>query len=570
MALFGRDKQEKSKDKSKAKPASGAEAPKKRLIPEDSLPELTKFFGGMRDPVELWVFTDPKQNAPYNEFMENLCRELSEVTPKIVARFFGLDSEEAKTSGVDFSPTLLLAPDRCHIRYLGAPLGEEARTLIESIFRLSVGKSGLGKMAREILAELEAERHIQVFVNPACPYCPGQVSNAFRCAMERPDLVSAVCVDSTQHVALAERYKVGSVPQTVINDTLTELGLMPEEQFALQVVTLQTTEELAAAAKAAAPATEGGPATEVDVVVAGAGPAGLTAAIYAARSGLTAVVLEKSVIGGQVALTPVVENYPGFATVPGKQLMEMIADQARRYVDIHVGEGIAEIKVGKRVEVVTDKAVYVARAVILATGASWRRLGVPGEDRYFGFGVSYCSTCDGYLYREKKAVVVGGGNTALTDALHLKNLGVDVTLVHRRPVFRAEKHLQDAVTQAGIPTVMDATVAEILGTDGKVTAVRLRQGEDGAGRELATDAVFVAIGLDPNTELARQLGLALDKDGYIKTDRGKHTSLPRIYAAGDVTGGAQQIVNAVGDGSTAALSVFEDLSQPYWKTAGNV
>lgn len=570
MAFFGHDKKDKDKESAAQKPAKGAKTPIKRLIPEDSLPELTKFFDGMRDPVELWVFADPGQNAPYNEFMENLCRELAEITPKIVAKFFHLDGDEARTYGVDFSPTLLLAPDRCHIRYLGAPLGEEARTLVESIMRLSIGKSGLGKAARELLADLEAERHIQVFVNPACPYCPGQVANAFRCAMERPDLISAACVDATQHVALAEHYKVGSVPHTVIDDALAELGLMPEEQFALQVVTLKTSEELRETAAAAAPEAAGLPATAVDVVVAGAGPAGLTAAIYAARSGLGAVVLEKGVIGGQVTLTPVVENYPGFASVPGKQLMEMIADQARRYADIHVGEGITEIKVGKRVEVVTDKAVYAARAVILATGASWRRLGVPGEDRYFGFGVSYCSTCDGYLYREKKAVVVGGGNTALTDALHLKNLGVDVTVVHRRAAFRAEKHLQEALAQAGIPTVMEATVAEILGDDGKVTGVRLAVGADATERELAVDAVFVAIGLDPNTELARQLGLTLDKNGYIVTDRAKHTSLPRIYAAGDVTGGAQQIVNAVGDGSTAALSVFEDLSQPYWKTAGSV
>lgn len=570
MAFFGHDKKDKDKESAAQKPAKDAKTPIKRLIPEDSLPELTKFFDGMRDPVELWVFTDPEQNAPYNEFMENLCRELAEITPKIVAKFFRLDGDEARTYGVDFSPTLLLAPDRCHIRYLGAPLGEEARTLVESIMRLSIGKSGLGKAARELLADLEAERHIQVFVNPACPYCPGQVANAFRCAMERPDLISAACVDATQHVALAGHYKVGSVPHTVIDDALAELGLMPEEQFALQVVTLKTTEELRETAAAAAPEAAGLPATAVDVVVAGAGPAGLTAAIYAARSGLGAVVLEKGVIGGQVTLTPVVENYPGFASVPGKQLMEMIADQARRYADIHVGEGITEIKVGKRVEVVTDKAVYAARAVILATGASWRRLGVPGEDRYFGFGVSYCSTCDGYLYREKKAVVVGGGNTALTDALHLKNLGVDVTVVHRRAAFRAEKHLQEALAQAGIPTVMEATVAEILGDDGKVTGVRLAVGADATERELAVDAVFVAIGLDPNTELARQLGLTLDKNGYIVTDRAKHTSLPRIYAAGDVTGGAQQIVNAVGDGSTAALSVFEDLSQPYWKTAGSV
>ena len=226
MALFGRDKQEKTKDDAKNKPAAADKAPKKRLIPEDSLPELTKFFSGMQDPVELWIFTDPAQNAPYNAFMENLCRELAEVNPKIEPKFFSLASGEAKTMSVDFSPTLLLAPNRCHIRYLGAPLGEESRTLIETIFRLSVGKSGLGQTSRELLADLEAERHIQIFVNPACPYCPGQVSNAFRCAMERPDLISATCVDASQHLALAEHYKVGSVPQTVINDSLTELGLM--------------------------------------------------------------------------------------------------------------------------------------------------------------------------------------------------------------------------------------------------------------------------------------------------------------------------------------------------------
>lgn len=561
MALFGRDKQ-KTQEKT-----DEATAPK-RLIPEDSLPGLKKLFDGMRDAVELVVVTDPAVNALYNDSMSRLCRELAALTPKISVRFLEMTSHEAKEYGVDFSPTLLLAPDRCHIRYLGAPLGEEGRSLIEIILRLSLGQSGLGATSRGVLAELDAERHVQVFVNPACPYCPGQVINAFRAAMERPDLVSADCVDSTQHTALAERYKVGSVPQTVINDTLSELGLLPEEQFVLQLVTLQTVEELTAKTRERTPAAaDGRPVTAVDVVVAGAGPAGLTAAIYAVRSGLSAVVLEKNIVGGQVTLTPVVENYPGFANVPGKRLMEMIADQARQYAPIHEGEGIDEVKVGKQVEVLTDKAVYQARALILATGASWRKLGVPGEDRYLGFGVSYCSTCDGYLYKGKKAVVVGGGNTALTDALHLKNLGVDVTVVHRRDVFRAEKHLQDALVQAGIPTVMQATVAEISGQEGHVTAVRLRDAAGGAERELPTDAVFVAIGLDPNTAIAKQLGLALDKNGFVVTDRGKRTSIPRIYAAGDVTGGTQQIVNAVGDGSTAALSLFEDLAHPYWVTA---
>lgn len=561
MALFGRDK-------TKDKPAKDAKAPAapKRLIPEDNLPELTRFFDGMQEPVELVVFTDPKQNEPYNSFMESLCRELSEIAPKITAQFHALDSDEAKTHGVDFSPTLLLAPGRYQIRYLGAPLGEEARTLIETIMRLSLGKSGLTQISRQLLQELDEKRHIQVFVNPACPYCPGQVGNAFRCAVERPDLVSAVCVDSSQHPALADRYHVGSVPHTIINETFSTLGLLPEERFAVELVTLKHAEDLLAEQRAAgvAPA-DGQEVVEVDVVVAGAGPAGLTAAMYAVRSGLSAVVLEKNVIGGQVAVTPVVENYPGFANVPGKRLMEMIAEQARAYADIHEGEGIDEVKVGRHIEVYTAKAVYVAKALILATGAAWRKLGAPGEDRYFGFGVSYCSTCDGYLYRGKKAVVVGGGNTALTDALHLKNLGVDVTLVHRRPEFRAEKHLQDSVATEGIATILGATVVEILGEESHVTGVRLHDVADGSEREIPTDAVFVAIGLTPNTAIAQELGLTLDDHGYIVADRAKRTSIPRIYAAGDVTGGSQQIVNAVGDGSTAALSAFEDIAHPYWK-----
>jgi thioredoxin reductase (NADPH) len=564
MALFGRDKNKKAKD-GKATAAAESATPK-RLIPEDNLPELVKFLEGMQQPVELCVFTDPGQNAPYNAFMESLCRELAEITPKITTRVLGLASEEAKRYGVDFSPTLLLAPDRCQIRYLGAPLGEEGRTLIESIMRLSIGKSGLGQVSRQLLQELKEKRHVQVFVNPACPYCPGQVAHAFHCAVERPDLVSAVCVDVSQHPELADRYHVGSVPHTVIDETLTSLGLQPEERFVTELVTLQKVEELANDLGAAGLAPDGGlEVRAVDVVVAGAGPAGLTAAMYAVRSGLSAVVLEKSVIGGQVAVTPVVENYPGFANVPGKQLMETIADQARRYAEIHEGEGIAEVKVGKNVEIYTGKAAYLAKALILATGATWRKLGAPGEDRYFGLGVSYCSTCDGYLYRDKKAVVVGGGNTALTDALHLKNLGVDVTVIHRRTAFRAEKHLQESLAKVGIATVMGAEVSEILGAADKVTAVRVRDAANGSEREIATDAVFVAIGLNPNTEIAEELGLTLDANGFIKTDQGKRTSIPRIYAAGDVTGGAQQIVNAVGDGATAALSVFEDLSHPYWK-----
>lgn len=396
--------------------------------------------------------------------------------------------------------------------------------------------------------------------------------HAFKCVLERPDLISAACIDTAENPAMAELYGVGSVPHTVINDEHTMLGLLPEEQFALELVALKGPDRLLDhdheghehhhhhEGEEPELAVE-----EPDLVIIGAGPAGLAAGIYAERSGLSTVILEKAVVGGQVAVTPVVENYPGFARVAGQKLMEIMGQHAREYADIREGESVVEIKVGKRIEVYTNRAIYVAKALILATGATWKKLGAPGEDRFSGFGVSYCPSCDGYMYKGKKVAVVGGGNSALTDALHLKNLGVEVTLIHRRDAFRAEKHLQDSILRESIPTLFNTAVEEILGENQKLSRVRVKNLVDGSTQELAVDGVFVAIGHNANTELATDIGVKLDAHGFIEVDRNLRTNIPRIYAAGDVTGGVQQIVTAIGEGSTAALTAFEDIAHPYWK-----
>ncbi|GAB7080997.1 FAD-dependent oxidoreductase [Megalodesulfovibrio paquesii] len=533
------------------------------FLPEDARIALKETFKALKDEVTLEVFTNKDVNEQYNDFLRKFVRDVARLDARLKPVYHALDSERARELGVDFSPTLCIAPEKYHLRYLGAPLGEEGRSFIQAILLASTAESHLSPTSRQLLKQLEEPRQVRVFVSPSCPYCPGQVFNAFKAAVERPDLVQAECVDSAQHTVLADEYGIGSVPHTIINDAVHLLGLEPEERFIVELVSLQSAQDILGEHDHEHQH-EHVPVETVDVVIIGSGPAGLTAGIYVARSGLKAVILEKHVLGGAVAITPVVENYPGFANIPGKKLMEIMAEQARSYCDIREDEDVSEIKLGKQVEVHTQRGIFLARAVLLCTGASWKKIGAIGEDLYAGFGVSYCSSCDGYLYRDRTVAVVGGGNSALTDALHLKNLGAKVTILHRRDSFRAQQHLQDSVASQGIPVLWNKEVLEILGKDGHVTGLRLRDTVTAEENELAVDAVFVAVGVIPNTSLAQDLGVQLDEQGFIKVDRAMRTNIPRVYAAGDVTGGVQQIVTAIGEGSVAALSAFEDLAHPYW------
>lgn len=402
--------------------------------------------------------------------------------------------------------------------------------------------------------------------------------HAIKCAIAKPGLVKAECIEMNENPDLSEKYNVGSIPHTIFNEGAHEaLGLLPEERFAVELIYLKSAEELLE--DGALPGMEEGKVPsaygtiepgEVDLVIIGAGPAGLTAGIYAVRAGLKAVVLEKHIAGGQVALTPIVENYPGFAAVPGKQLMDIMSEHAREYVPVHEGEGVDSIEIGdlqkgESITVTTNRGVYSAKAVILSMGASYRKLGADGEDTYFGRGINYCASCDGYLYKGKSVAIIGGGNTALTDALHLKNLGVDVTIVHRRDTFRAQQPLQESVEREGIPVIWNTVVEEIEGDGKRINKLKIRNIKTNEVTDLPVNGAFVAIGQEAATELAKAIGVELKEDGFIKVGSDMRTNLPRVYAAGDLTGGLQQIVTAIGEGSIAAMSAFEDISHPYWK-----
>jgi len=525
-------------------------------LPNDAKKILQERFKNLKHPVVLEVFTKEKENEEFNFYTEKFLQELSTISEKIIVHQNKIGDEISKKYNVERSPTILLQPDDYNIRYTGAPMGEEGRSFIEAVLMVSQKNSHLSEVSKDILKTLKESRQVQVFVTLACPYCPAQVINAFKAAIEKPKLVSSECVDAAEHLDIAEKFEVGAVPHTVINNQTISRGVEPEERFIQELVSLQPSDQVEDQTAPIEP-------NVVDLVIIGAGPAGLTAGIYAARSGLKTVILEKKIAGGQAAITPVVENWPGFSSIGGKQLMDMISKQARDYVPVIESEQVLEIKIGKYLEAITAKNWYVSKAIIIATGAEHRKLMVPGEQRLYGRGMSYCPTCDGFFFKGKTVVVVGGGNTAMTDALYLKSLGASVTVLNRGEMFKGEQTLKDSMLKEKIPVIWNISVVEILG-ESTVTGVKVKDLKSNSEQVIQTEGVFVAIGEIPNNQLAVDIGLKVDEHGFVVADRFGRTNIPRVNAAGDITGGVRQITTAVGSGATAATSAFEDILHPYW------
>ncbi len=298
---------------------------------------------------------------------------------------------------------------------------------------------------------------------------------------------------------------------------------------------------------------------EFDVAIIGAGPAGLTAAIYSARYGLKTVVFEDPSVISQLAIAPFIENYPGFEGT-GLDLITKMKDQALKFGAEHKLERVEDVrKEGDIFIVKTDGGEYKARAIIIATGGKHRELGVEGEKEFAGRGVSYCAVCDGFFFKGKRVIVVGGGNSALVDAMYLKDLGCDVTVVHRRDEFRADKAVQKRFFEKDIPVIWNSVVERIEGTK-SVERVVLKNVKTGEKMELEVDGVFIAIGVKPQTEIASKLGVELDQYGYIKVDKRQATNVEGVFAAGDCCDNPlKQVITACGDGAIAAHSVYEFL-----------
>ena len=299
------------------------------------------------------------------------------------------------------------------------------------------------------------------------------------------------------------------------------------------------------------------------LAIIGAGPSALAAAIYTTREDIPTVLYEKGVVGGLAAITDKVENYPGFPSgVEGMMLANQFQSQAERFgADIEFGEVSSVKKLNNAIEIIVDNKPILADAVLIATGSSYKKTGMPGEDDFYGKGVHYCATCDGAFYRDKKIAVIGGGNSAIQEAIFLTRFASHIDLLVRSKIRASDvlqKELKKYIDEGKITVHLKTAPQKILSLEGKINGIEINQ-EDNI-KQLEVEGVFVFIGLNPNTEFLQGSGIELDEQGLIKTNSRLETNIPGIFASGDVRSGAtMQIASAVGEGASAALSIREYL-----------
>lgn len=296
-----------------------------------------------------------------------------------------------------------------------------------------------------------------------------------------------------------------------------------------------------------------------DLIIIGAGPAGISAGIYAIRRGLKTVILEKASVGGQMLLTNEIENWPGFEMISGSDLAGRMESHVKKLgVEVKAEEVIGMSLDGDVKKVATREKEYETRAVIIATGGQHRKLGIKGEGEFAGKGVSYCATCDAPFFKDKAVAVVGGGNIAAEDSLYLSEIASKTYLIHRKDSLRAEEAIQEKLKKKGVEFILNSEIEEILG-EKFVNSIKIK-----GGKTLKVDGVFISIGIVPSTTMTKGAGVELDEKGYVKVNREQETNVPGVFAAGDVTGGVMQISTAVGEGCIAALSAYKHVKKPYW------
>ena len=352
------------------------------LIPEESARELRTLFRQLPYPIRVYLFTEKGKNEVFNRAAREIMKAFRSLSENVFLEEYPLSHEMAKSWNVEGSPTILFDPEFCKIRFVGAPAGEEGRAILETLLLLGTRSSELSEQSKKILEKIDSPRNVKVFVSITCPYCPQQAADAVRAAIERPELISVEIIEIMANPDLAQKYNALSVPQTYANELLIVQGAQPEEIFMVSLQKLEAQTYFIPDSEAEQ--------IEADLVIVGGGPAGLTSAIYAARAGLKAVIIEQGSLGGQVTITPVIENYPGFARIGGKALVHMMVSQALNFARIFQDERVLDVEQGSPLIVTTNRRRFLAKAVLLATGATYRQLGVPEEAQFTGKGVSYC------------------------------------------------------------------------------------------------------------------------------------------------------------------------------------
>jgi len=300
---------------------------------------------------------------------------------------------------------------------------------------------------------------------------------------------------------------------------------------------------------------------EIEVAIIGAGPAGITAAIYAKRKGLNVEIFEAQIAGGTLNEAVLIENYPGFEPISGAKLAEKMISQVKKIgVTINESEMVVSAKKNSEwFELITDSNKTIkAKAVILASGAHRRRLKVAGTEKFEGKGISYCATCDGPLFEGKDVAIIGGGNSGAVNALYMKNIARTVYLIEYMPKLVCETAYIEQLKEKGVKIITSAEVVEFFGKD-SLEGLKYKEHPSGEEKTIYVQGVFAYIGIEPHNEIAKMLGCELDEKGYVKVDLKMKTSLPGVFAAGDITGVFQQLIVACGQGAIAAESAYRHL-----------
>ncbi|MEZ5541435.1 MAG: FAD-dependent oxidoreductase [Pseudomonadota bacterium] len=526
--------------------------------------QARELFAQLREPVRLLFFTQPHACGACAEQRE-LLEALTALSVQLSLEVHPLDSAAATGHGIDKAPATVVRGARDPgIRFYGLTGGYEFGSLLEAIRLVSLGTAALDPAVAKLAAAIQTPIHLEILVTLACPYCPKMVHLAHQLAVASAQ-VRADMVDAAEFPQLVNRYDVHGVPLTVVNGRRGFEGALPAEQAMLEILKVadpgayEQIEAQLREARGLRKARQAESAEIYDVIVVGAGPAGLTAALYAQRKGRTTALIGKQA-GGQINDTATVENYPGLVQIGGSDLAQLLRQHVEAYpVAERCHTQVEQIEredalFSVRTE---DGQRYRGRSLIYCAGKRYRRLNVPGEERFIGRGVAWCATCDAPLFRDQRVAVIGGGNSAFTAVRDLLRYASEVHLVHVHDSFNADPVLIDEISQAQaagrVSFHLNSQVREYLGRD-HLEGIRLAAADGKADHDLAVDGVFLEIGLEPNSAPLATL-VALNARGEVPVDRDQGTAVAGLFAAGDVTDEPdKQIVIAAGAGAKAALA----------------
>ena len=539
-----------------------------KLITDKVAKEVKLQLEQLSEPVRMLFFTQPRACgacADQHELLESLVN----LSDKLSLEVHELDSKAAVEYGIDKAPaTVVRGAMDYRIRFYGLTGGYEFDSLLEAIQLVSHGVAAVDPEVVALAATLTMPTHIEVMVTLACPYCPKMVRLAHQLAMANQQ-VRADMVDAAEFPQLVNRYDVHGVPLTVVNGRHAFEGALAPEQAILgilKIVDPNAYEQAVAQlrdAQGLRHAREAAADEIYDVIVVGAGPAGLSAALYAQRKGRKTALIGKQA-GGQLNDTALIENYPGLVQVGGAELAQLMRQHVEAYpVAERCHTQVENIeRDGELFHVhIEGGRQYRGRSLIYCTGKRYRRLNVPGEDRFIGKGVAWCATCDAPIYKDKRVAVVGGGNSAFTAARDLLRYAAEIHIIQILDTFQADPVLVDEImqTEGKVHIHLNSQVREYLGRD-HLEGVRIASRDGKVRNDLAVDGVFLEIGLEPNSALVADL-ITLNDHGEVPVGRDQSTASPGLFAAGDVTDETdKQIVIAAGAGAKAALAADRYLS----------